>query len=95
MASRGGELMQKNKQKLNRANEKQQNYRLYKAKKQWITACATVFLTFGASVVVTTSVQADEVVATVNPTETAEVASSSTISVTSSAGPRIESRQSE
>lgn len=63
MASRGGELMQKNKQKLNRANEKQQNYRLYKAKKQWITACTTVFLTFGASVVVTTSVQADEVVA--------------------------------
>ncbi|WP_251546455.1 mucin-binding protein [Limosilactobacillus caecicola] len=53
--------MRKNRQKLNRANEKQQNYRLYKAKKQWITACATLFLTLGASAVVATSVQADEV----------------------------------
>ncbi|MCC4347452.1 BspA family leucine-rich repeat surface protein [Limosilactobacillus reuteri] len=38
---------------------KNKNYKLYKAKKQWITACATFMLTFGATAVVNASVQAD------------------------------------
>ena len=38
---------------------KNKNYKLYKAKKQWITACATFMLAFGATAVVNASVQAD------------------------------------
>ena len=38
---------------------KNNNYKLYKAKKQWITACATFMLAFGATAVVNASVQAD------------------------------------
>ncbi|MBB1128210.1 MBG domain-containing protein [Limosilactobacillus balticus] len=45
---------------------KNKNYKLYKAKKQWITACATFMLAFGATAVVNASVQAD----TTTPTTT-------------------------
>ncbi|WP_225360163.1 KxYKxGKxW signal peptide domain-containing protein [Limosilactobacillus reuteri] len=38
---------------------KNKNYKLYKAKKQWITACATFTLAFGTTAVVNASVQAD------------------------------------
>lgn len=38
---------------------KNKNQKLYKAKKQWITACATFMLAFGATAVVNASVQAD------------------------------------
>lgn len=38
---------------------KNKNYKLYKAKKQWITACATFMLAFGKTAVVNASVQAD------------------------------------
>lgn len=38
---------------------KNKNYKLYKAKKQWITTCATFMLAFGATAVVNASVQAD------------------------------------
>ena len=31
---------------------KNKNYKLYKAKKQWITACATFMLAFGATAAV-------------------------------------------
>lgn len=37
------------------------NYKLYKAKKQWLTACVTFLLTFGTTAVVNASVHADEV----------------------------------
>lgn len=43
---------------------KNKNYKLYKAKKQWITACATFMLAFGATAVVNASVQADTTPAT-------------------------------
>ncbi|MDE7039809.1 MAG: BspA family leucine-rich repeat surface protein, partial [Limosilactobacillus sp.] len=45
---------------------KNKNYKLYKAKKQWITAWATFMLAFGATAVVNASVQAD----TTTPTTT-------------------------
>ena len=38
---------------------KNKNYKLYKAKKQWITACATFMLAFGTTAVVNASVKAD------------------------------------
>ena len=38
---------------------KNKNQKLYKAKKQWITACATFMLAFGPTGVVNASVQAD------------------------------------
>ena len=38
---------------------KNKNQKLYKAKKQWITACATFMLAFGPTAVVNASVQAD------------------------------------
>ena len=38
---------------------KNKNYKLYKAKKQWITACATFMLAFGATAAVNASVQAE------------------------------------
>ncbi|MGN1283649.1 MAG: MBG domain-containing protein [Limosilactobacillus sp.] len=50
--------MGKNNKQKNMTPERR-NYRLYKAKKQWITACATFMLTFGATAVVNASVQAD------------------------------------
>lgn len=37
----------------------QRNFKLYKAKKQWVTACATFLLTFGATAVVSASANAD------------------------------------
>ncbi len=37
------------------------NYKLYKAKKQWITACATFMFMFGATAVITTDAHADVV----------------------------------
>ena len=54
---------------------KNKNYKLYKAKKQWITACATFMLAFGATAVVNASVQAD--------TTTPAAAQAGSISVTS------------
>lgn len=45
---------------LRNSTRKNTNYKLYKAKKQWVTACATFLLTFGATAVVTTAnAQAD------------------------------------
>lgn len=58
---------------------KNKNYKLYKAKKQWITACATFMLAFGATAVVNASVQAD----TTTPATTQ--ASGSTVTATESA----------
>lgn len=40
-------------------DQKQCNYKLYKAKKQWITACATVIVALGASAFISTNVSAD------------------------------------
>lgn len=37
----------------------QRNFKLYKAKKQWMTACATFLLTFGATAVMNVSANAD------------------------------------
>ncbi|MCC4435405.1 BspA family leucine-rich repeat surface protein [Limosilactobacillus reuteri] len=61
---------------------KNKNYKLYKAKKQWITACATFMLAFGATAVVNASVQAD----TTTPATTQ--ASGSTVTATESAQPQ-------
>lgn len=61
---------------------KNKNYKLYKAKKQWITACATFMLAFGATAVVNASVQAD----TTTPATTQ--ASGSTATVAASAQPQ-------
>ncbi|MCH5379727.1 MBG domain-containing protein [Limosilactobacillus reuteri] len=54
---------------------KNKNYKLYKAKKQWITACATFMLTFGATAVVNASVQAD----TTTPATTQASGSTATV----------------
>ena len=61
---------------------KNKNYKLYKAKKQWITACATFMLAFGATAAVNASVQAD----TTTPATTQ--ASGSTATVAASAQPQ-------
>ena len=61
---------------------KNKNYKLYKAKKQWITACATFMLAFGATAVVNASVQAD----TTTPATTQ--VSGSTATVATSAQPQ-------
>lgn len=61
---------------------KNKNYKLYKAKKQWITACAIFMLAFGATAAVNASVQAD----TTTPATTQ--ASSSTATVAASAQPQ-------
>lgn len=61
---------------------KNKNYKLYKAKKQWITACATFMLAFGATAVVNASVQAD----TTTPATTQ--VSGSTATVAASAQPQ-------
>ena len=61
---------------------KDKNYKLYKAKKQWITACATFMLAFGATAVVNASVQAD----TTTPATTQ--ASGSTVTAAESAQPQ-------
>ena len=61
---------------------KNKNYKLYKAKKQWITACATFMLAFGATAVVNASVQAD----TTTPATTQ--ASGSTVTAAESAQPQ-------
>lgn len=69
---------------------KNKNYKLYKAKKQWITACATFMLAFGATAVVNASVQAD----TTTPATTQS--SGSTVTVAESVQPQssvIESAQ--
>ncbi|MCW3764620.1 MBG domain-containing protein [Weissella confusa] len=58
------------------------NYKLYKAKKQWITACATFMLGFGATAVVNASVQAD----TTTPATTQ--VSGSTVTVAESMQPQ-------
>ena len=58
------------------------NYKLYKAKKQWITACATFMLAFGATAVVNASVQAD----TTTPATTQ--VSGSTVTVAESTQPQ-------
>ncbi|MCC4325106.1 BspA family leucine-rich repeat surface protein [Limosilactobacillus reuteri] len=61
---------------------KNKNYKLYKAKKQWITACATFMLAFGATAVVNANVQADTTtpattqVSGSNATESAQLKSS-------------------
>ncbi|RMX28125.1 MBG domain-containing protein [Limosilactobacillus reuteri] len=61
---------------------KNKNYKLYKAKKQWITACATFMLAFGATAVVNASVQAD----TTTPATTQ--ASGSTVTAAESTQPQ-------
>ncbi|WOZ73656.1 Rib/alpha-like domain-containing protein [Limosilactobacillus reuteri] len=61
---------------------KNKNYKLYKAKKQWITACATFMLAFGATAVVNASAQAD----TTTPATTQ--VSGSTATVAASAQPQ-------
>lgn len=52
---------------LRNATPENKNYKLYKAKKQWITACATFLLTLGATAAVNTNVQA-----ATNPTSDGE-----------------------
>lgn len=61
---------------------KNKNQKLYKAKKQWITACATFMLAFGPTAVVNASVQAD----TTTPATTQ--VSGSTATVAASAQPQ-------
>ncbi|KEK16338.1 LPXTG-motif cell wall anchor domain protein [Limosilactobacillus reuteri] len=61
---------------------KNKNYKLYKAKKQWITACATFMLAFGATAVVNASVQAN----TTTPATTQ--ASGSTVTAAESTQPQ-------
>ncbi|WP_433596910.1 MBG domain-containing protein [Limosilactobacillus reuteri] len=61
---------------------KNKNYKLYKAKKQWITACATFMLAFGATAVVNASVQAD------TTTSATTQASGSTATVAASTQPQ-------
>ncbi|MCC4467123.1 MBG domain-containing protein [Limosilactobacillus reuteri] len=61
---------------------KNKNYKLYKAKKQWITACATFMLAFGATAVVNASVQADTAIPATTP------ASGSTVTAAESAQPQ-------
>lgn len=43
---------------LRNMTKENKNYKLYKAKKQWITACATFMFMFGATAVVNTEVHA-------------------------------------
>ena len=50
--------MGKNNRQRNLVPERR-NFKLYKAKKQWITACATFLLTFGATAVMNVSASAD------------------------------------
>ncbi|HJA47280.1 MAG TPA: KxYKxGKxW signal peptide domain-containing protein [Candidatus Limosilactobacillus excrementigallinarum] len=67
--------MGKNNQQKNMVPERR-NFKLYKAKKQWITACATFLLTFGATTVMNVSAHADVNSDSGNTTpQTAEVAS--------------------
>lgn len=61
------------------------NYKLYKAKKQWITACATFLLTFSATAVMNVSAQAAD-----NPTSADEpVAEVNSTNNTSSSNPTV------
>ena len=58
--------------RLNNVNSERKNFRLYKAKKQWITACATFVFTLGASaaVMTTTAHAADDQVGSDQQNET-------------------------
>jgi hypothetical protein len=70
--------MGKNNKQRNMVPERR-NYKLYKAKKQWITACATFLLTFGVTAVASNaSAQADTTAQTSSNPQTVEVGSSST-----------------
>ena len=63
------------------------NYKLYKAKKQWITACVTFMLAFGATAVMNVSAQADEVQNNTEPVaEVGPVNNGGSSSANSSAG---------
>ncbi|MBB1079593.1 KxYKxGKxW signal peptide domain-containing protein [Limosilactobacillus sp. STM2_1] len=62
---------------LKRMVPEKRNYKLYKAKKQWITACATFMLAFGATALVNTSVQADVKGKTATPVEEVSAVSTS------------------
>ncbi|MBB1124587.1 MBG domain-containing protein [Limosilactobacillus albertensis] len=44
--------------RLRKVNSENRNYKLYKAKKQWVTACATFMLAFGATAVINASADA-------------------------------------
>ncbi len=68
---------------------KNKNYKLYKAKKQWITACATFMLAFGATAVVNASVQAN----TTTPATTQ--ASGSTVTAAESTQPQSSAQPSD
>ena len=68
---------------------KNKNYKLYKAKKQWITACATFMLAFGATAVVNASVQAN----TTTPATTQE--SGSTVTAAESTQPQSSAQPSD
>lgn len=52
-----GDFMSKN-DRLRKVNSENRNYKLYKAKKQWVTACATFMLAFGATAVINASADA-------------------------------------
>lgn len=67
--------MSKNNQ-LKNATPERRNYKLYKAKKQWITACATFLLTFGATAVMNVSAQADQNAGSAEPVVEEKVANS-------------------
>ena len=66
--------------RLRNATPERRNYKLYKAKKQWITACATFLLTFGATAVMNVSAQADTNENSSEPIEVEEVGSSTSTS---------------
>lgn len=64
--------MGKNNDQKNMVPERR-NFKLYKAKKQWITACATFLLTFGATAVLNVSANAETNANPDNTSETTEI----------------------
>ncbi|WP_076461337.1 MBG domain-containing protein [Limosilactobacillus caccae] len=84
--------------RLNNVNSQRKNYRLYKAKKQWITACATFFFTLGASAAVMTSNAAaadDPATGTTREPQVEEVNSSASSSAEKSDTPAVASSSPE
>lgn len=71
--------------KLKNSTPERRNYKLYKAKKQWITACATFLLTFGATTVVGIGAQASTTDSSTETLAAAEITNGPT-TVNSTAG---------
>ncbi|MEY8442414.1 MBG domain-containing protein [Lactobacillaceae bacterium 24-114] len=77
---------------LRRMTPQNRNYKLYKAKKQWMTACATFMFAFGMSALLNTSVHADT---TTNPATAQAESETDTNEVTLSSSSQTQAQVSE